>query len=385
MPCCWILPTLSLLAALPGSLAHARGVHRARVVRDAGDIGAAYDYIVVGGGTAGLTVADRLTEDPATTVLVVENGILDDSASILRVQGGSGGLNPRFLYDITSVPQPHLRNRSAPVLAGNVVGGSSAVNGMMCVRGTAEDYDRWGRFFDGDDGDDVASRDNSSSSLSSDWSWHGMLPYFRKALRFVPPRVDVARSANISYDARFWGADGTSGVFAGWPSFQYADTALFYNAYAQIPGAQFPIDSGAGQAGVFWYPTFMDPASVTRSYARTGHYDRQQNRSNYHLVTGSRVDRVLLNGTTAVGVHVVAAARRDANTNTTTPRQVLARREVILAAGAIHTPQVLQLSGIGPAQLLAAANITPVVDLPGVGQNFQDHPSLAISIACECK
>ena len=238
----------------------------------------------------------------------------------------------------------------------------------MTVRGTTEDYDRWGQFF---------------SNSSSEWSWNGLLPYFKKALNFVPPVSEVTKSAEIKYDTKYWGNE--SGVYAGWPSYQYRDTSVLFNAFGEIPGVTFPSDSGAGETGVYWYPTFMDPYNVTRSYSRTGHYDNL-NRSNYHLITGSKVNRILLNGTTATGVTFAPVNGGSSNaTNSTThgPKSVHAKREVILAAGAIHTPQILQLSGIGPKKLLTQANISTVVDLPGVGQNFQDHAMLAISVSCK--
>ncbi len=246
-------------------------------------------------------------------------------------------------------------------MIGKAVGGSSAVNAMMTVRGTAEDYDRWGNFF----------------SNSSEWSWKGMLPYFKKALSFQAPDAAVAKAANMTFDASFWG--NTSGVTAGWPSFQYPASKAQINAYREIPGVEFPPDSGAGRPGVYWYPTFMDQRTVERSYARTGHYSNY-NRTNYHLITGSKVTKIVLDGTTATGVTFVpvkspvnATAATNGTDGTTT---VQARREVILAAGGIHSPQIMQLSGLGPKKLLSAANITTVVDLPGVGQNFQDHPMI---------
>lgn len=236
---------------------------------------------------------------------------------------------------------------------------------MMTVRGTTEDYNRWGSFF----------------SNNSEWSWEGLMPYFQKALKFAPPGAEVTESANITYNTKFWG--NTSGVYAGWPSYQYPGTPVLFNAYREVPGVKFPEDSGAGETGVYWFPTFMDPNTVNRSYSLTGHYENL-NRSNYHLVTSSKVNRITFNGTTATGVTFVPVVGRTGSTNVTTAvKMVGARKEVILAAGAIHSPQILQLSGIGPKALLGQANITTVVDLPGVGQNFQDHPMLSISISCK--
>lgn len=209
-----------------------------------------------------------------------------------------------------------------------------------------------------------------------------MIPYFERALNFAPPGAEVTESANITYDTEFWG--NTSGVYAGWPSYQYPGTPVLFNAYKEVPGIEFPSDSGAGKTGVYWFPTFMDPNNVTRSYSRTGHYENL-NRSNYHLITGSKVNRIVLNGTTATGVTFVDAPSRSRSTNSTGgAKMVRVNKEVILAAGAIHSPQILQLSGIGPKALLGQANITTVVDLPGVGQNFQDHPMLSVAISCKC-
>lgn len=239
-------------------------------------------------------------------------------------------------------------------MAGKVVGGSSAVNAMMTIRGASGDYDRWGNFF----GDDSA------------WSWEGMLPYFRKALTFVPPGEEVTEEAGITYDTSFWG--NSSGVYTSFPSYQYPGTIKQVEAWKEMPGVEFPSDSGAGETGVFWYPQFMDPELGERSYARTGHYSNSDpDRENYHLVTNSKVVRVVVEDGVAKGVTFRPADDPEGNATT-----VSAGKEVIVSAGAVHTPQVLQLSGIGPSALLESAGIETVVDLPGVGQNFQDHPML---------
>ncbi|KAK3332867.1 hypothetical protein B0T19DRAFT_457854 [Cercophora scortea] len=316
------------------------------------DVRQSYDYVIIGGGTAGLTVADRLTEDGKTTVLVIEHGPLSDSSDISTIDGGFFGMGSSFFYNIDSVPQVHLNNRTTAVRIGDVVGGGSAVNAMMTIRGTVEDYDRWGSFFGG---------------KNPAWTFKGLLPYFKRAVNFVPPAAAVTDASRITYDTSYWG--NSSRVYAGWPSWQYPGTTAQLDAFKSFPGVEFPKDSGSGETGVYWYPTFMDPVTVTRSYAKTGHYSGI-NRSNYHLITESKVTKILLCGTTAIGVSFTAV---NGSSNVTI---VKADKEVILSAGGIHSPQLLQLSGIGPRKILAAANITTRVDLPGVGQNFQDHPML---------
>lgn len=276
-------------------------------------------------------------------------------SAITEVQGGFQGMNPEFIFSLTSVPQTYLRNRRAGVFAGKVLGGTSAINAMMAIRGTAEDYDRWGRFF----------------GPNSTWSWEGMLPYFKKAISFIPPGREVALASNITYDQRLWG--NTSRVFASWPSYQYPSTKAIVDAFRAVPGVEFPRDGGEGRTGVYWYPQFSHPQTVTRSFSRTGHWD-EVDRENYEVILNSKVTRVLFDGTRAVGVAFVQS-EGGAGPATT----VNARKEVILSAGAIHSPHILQLSGVGPRRLLESAKIPVVAHVPGVGQNFQDHPTPSAS------
>ncbi|KAK6833332.1 hypothetical protein PG987_008026 [Apiospora arundinis] len=353
---------LSLTESAAARRSYDGRVLQPRYINDSSLVKDAYDYVIVGGGTSGLTVADRLSEDGKVTVLVIENGPIPDSAAVTEVRGGFGGFSSPYFYRIQSVPQPELHNVSYPVLIGNAVGGSSAVNAMMTVRGTSEDYDRWGQLYRG-----------GGSGRASPWGWDGLLPYFKKALTFTEPGPAVKDAVNITYDPAYWG--NTSTVYAGWPSFQYPGLVPQIEAFRDLPGIEFPPDSGAGRAGVYWFPTFMDPRKVQRSYARTGHYDGI-NRTSYDLVYNSKVTKIQIEDLTANGVSFQTTVK-----NATRLAKVKAKKEVILAAGAVHTPQLLQLSGVGPKALLDEAGIPMVVNLPGVGQNFQDHPMLGIAIA----
>jgi choline dehydrogenase-like flavoprotein len=151
----------------------------------------------------------------------------------------------------------------------------------------------------------------------------------------------------------------------------------FFRAWHSL-GVPTPKDPGSGDArGAFWAPSSLDPRDETRSYARTAHYDRIiGSRPNYHLLTDSVVRGIIFKGKTAIGTEYIFR-----ETNQT--RSVLARKEVILAAGTVHSPQILQLSGIGPISLLRTLGIETLMDLPGVGQNFQDHPTLYASYNCK--
>lgn len=147
---------------------------------------------------------------------------------------------------------------------------------------------------------------------------------------------------------------------------------------AAVPNMTIPEDSGSGENGLYWYTMSQDPTTYERSYARTGHWDGIT-RDNYEMIVGSKVNKILFDGDTATGVQWVP--RETPGSGATT---VTARKEVILAAGTVHTPQVLMLSGIGPSTLLEQAGIEVKVDLPGVGSNFQDH-SYIPSVEYSCK
>ncbi|MBE3045805.1 GMC family oxidoreductase N-terminal domain-containing protein [Candidatus Bathyarchaeota archaeon] len=152
-----------------------------------------------------------------------------------------------------------------------------------------------------------------------------------------------------------------------------------YEALGSVPGVEYPLDGNGGFNGVFWYPVSVDPETRQRSYSRTAHWDGLE-RGNYDLLTGCRVNEIVLDeDNVATGVRFVPRGEEESYV-------VEARREVVLSAGAIHTPQVLQLSGIGPAAWLEAAGVEVRVDLPGVGANFQDHPiGPNIGFSCKCR
>jgi choline dehydrogenase-like flavoprotein len=144
-----------------------------------------------------------------------------------------------------------------------------------------------------------------------------------------------------------------------------------------MPGVEVPVDSGAGETGLYWYTISQDPGTYIRSSARTAHWNAF-NRTNWDMIVGAKVNKILFDGDNAVGVEWISR-----NDTEVPAAMVRARKEVILAAGAIHTPQVLMLSGIGPSALLKKAGIEVKVDLPGVGSNFQDH-SYIPNIAFQC-
>ncbi|KAI5779573.1 hypothetical protein EDC01DRAFT_305609 [Geopyxis carbonaria] len=346
---------LLLLSAL-SSLGHASPIvaQTAQLVgRDVPALNSdGYDYVIIGGGTSGLTVANRLTEDGTKTVLVIESGKLDDQEPGVLVPGyvvNNDDLGSKYVYNLSSTPQQHLGNRTYGVYAGHVVGGGSAVNGLVFDRGTAGDYDLW------------------EALGNRGWGWHDLLPFFKKSETFTPQKQELAEQYGFAYDVHAHGFDGP--VQSSMPGYVWPGTLDFFEAWQQM-GVDYTPDGTNGSArGVFWFQASVDPRKYTRSYARTAHYDAAKKRANFHLLTGQTVTKIVLQNKKATGVMFVANA-------TAAATHVRARREVILAAGAVHSPQVLQLSGIGANALLSSIGVKTLVDLPGVGENLQDHPSL---------
>ncbi|KAK4208584.1 pyranose dehydrogenase [Rhypophila decipiens] len=316
------------------------------------DLGAEYDYIVVGGGTAGLTVADRLTESGRYSVLVIEIGRYENGTSVTTAsQGIYGFLDSTLQFNIPSVPQADLNNRTIGVIVGKVLGGSSAVNGLQVMRGQKADYDRWNKYFGG-----------------GSWGWNAILPYFKKAWRLYPPTPEfVSTNYKVKWNTKYWGSVGK--LAASFPKYAFPFQNELLKAMDEIPGVKFAEDSGSGDVGVWWHPSSVDPATWQRSFARPAHWDGVETRSNYDTLVSHKVTKVIFQGTTAKGVQYIPASA----TTLAGARTVRAKKEIILSAGTIHTPQILQASGVGPKALLRQANIPVVKDLPGVGANFQDH------------
>lgn len=256
------------------------------------------------------------------------------------------------MFNIQSAPQTELNDASFPVYVGAVVGGGSIVNGMEFDRGTKADYNAW------------------ESLGNPGWGWEGLLPYFYKSSTFTPPTAELAKEFNITWDSS---AYGNGPVQASYAPFFFPELPTFFSAWKEL-GVTKQIEGATGDAyGVFWTPSSKDPKSQTRSSARTAYYDPiAAKRPNLHLLTGHAVTGIIWDELTAQGVQMVC---RTDNSKIS----AYATKELILAAGAIHTPQILQLSGIGPKSVLQAAHIDVRLDMPAVGANFQDHPVAYLS------
>jgi choline dehydrogenase len=298
------------------------------------------DFIVVGAGSAGCAVAARLSEDAATRVLLLEAGGQDRNRWIHIPLGfGKTFADPSVNWCYETEPDPGAGDRRVFWPRGKVLGGSSSINGMVYIRGQAEDFDHWRQL--GNTG----------------WSFDDVLPYFRRSEHQM-------RGAD-----RFHGTDGPLCVS------DVAQHPICEAFIAATTGLGFPRNddfNGAGQDGVGYHQTTT--RNGKRCSTAVGYLRPAMQRTNLNVVTGALTEKILFEGRRAVGV----TFRRDGELCTAG-----AAREVILCGGAVNSPQLLMLSGIGPQEHLAGFGIPVVHHLPGVGQSLQDHYSAAIKLRCK--
>ncbi|WP_119289988.1 GMC family oxidoreductase [Azohydromonas sediminis] len=295
-----------------------------------------YDYLIVGGGSAGCVLAGRLSEDADASVCLIEAGPRDDSVLIhcpagLAVLAQTGGANWAF----ETVPQPGLGGRRGYQPRGKVLGGSSSINAMIYLRGQREDYDAW------------------AAAGNPGWGWDDVLPYFRKA-------EHNERGADA-----FHATGGPLNVADLRSPNRFAQR--FVEAAQQAGYPLNPDFNGAGQEGFGLYQ--VTHRDGERCSAAKAYLTPHLGRTNLHVRTGVQALRVVFEGRRAVGVEVREGGQ---------VRTLRARREVLLSAGALQSPQLLMLSGIGPGAALQRHGIAVVHDLPGVGANLHDHPDVVL-------
>lgn len=239
-------------------------------------------------------------------------------------------------------------------MLGQIVGGGSALNGRIWMRGSARDYDDWATFLS-----------------DKTWSWRNTLPYFKKAEHVhIPPADVLAKIPGLKF-SRSRGYHGPINVTQ--PNYVFKSTKELIAGEKALGIKQIP-DQGVGnQLGGFWFQSAQSPTTHERSFVKNGHFEGTgaRARPNLHLIANRTVTRVIFDGKRAVGIEFAEFVDSKRIT-------AKARKEVILAAGAIKGPQLLQISGIGPKSLLKSLGIPVVADLP-VGENLQDHGTLLLN------
>ena len=299
-----------------------------------------FDYIIVGAGSAGCVLANRLTADGKYSVLLLEAGP-EDSHLWIHIPLGYGRLFKEkavnWMYQ--TEPEPGLNGRNVFQPRGKVLGGSSSINGLLYVRGQHEDYDRW----------------RQHGNLG--WGFDDVLPYFKKA-------EDQTRGADD-----FHGAGGPLPV-SDWRHTDPLSTA-FVDAAAEVGIPRNPDFNGVTQEGAGFFQTTTRGgrrASTAVAYLRPA-----KARPNLHVETSALAERILFEGRRAVAVTYRAAG---------IPRTARARKEILVSGGAFNSPQLLQLSGVGPAELLRQHGIEVVLDAQGVGHDLQDHMQVRVVMRC---
>jgi len=296
-----------------------------------------FDYVIVGAGSAGCVLANRLTEDRAVRVLLIEAGGKDRSPNIKIPAGFANQFHTKLDWDYATDPEPHVDGRRLYIPRGKSLGGSSSMNAMLYVRGRPLDYALW------------------EEQGAPGWGWDDVLPYFVKS-------EDNARGAS-----EFHGAGGELRVSEQRSPRASVDRALIEACQAVgIPRTNDP--NGPEQDGVSMFQ--VTQKNGRRWSAADAFLRPALGRANLEVVMGATVLRVELEGTRATGVRYRDRLRRE--------KTVRPDREIILAAGAIGSPQLLMLSGIGPGQSLRDVGVTVRHELPGVGLNLQDHPFVTV-------
>ncbi|KAF1969415.1 alcohol oxidase [Bimuria novae-zelandiae CBS 107.79] len=319
-----------------------------------------FDYVIVGAGPAGLVLANKLSEDPSTTVAVIEAGADERyNPLVTDVEGLFVGLGSAFDYGYQSTPQKYALNRTLTYSAGKALGGTTTINGMTYLRAEKEQIDQW------------------EALGNSGWDWDSMFQYYRSQEHFQPPSSENAENG-ATYEKKLHGFDAELAV--GWNKYfvQQGIFDILKNTSENI-GVRWNRDANGGRMSGFstWPFTQNSTTNTREDSANAFYYPVAEQRANLRIFLNTTATRIIWADKSEADQPVAEGVKILTSNNSTDC--LYATEEVILSAGSLRSPTLLELSGVGNPSILHGLGIDTVIDLPAVGANLQDQPNSGIS------